>query len=184
MSQQTPIPQPARRPFLADVVGTTVSILKGLSVTFRALLAPKVTVNYPDPKDQDRDYWPRPGYRGDFALITDKERKRLRCTACMSCVRACPDKCIHIVGEGKGKDGKPTEFYIDLGLCMFCHLCVEACPFDALTMTPHFEQSVDDPRKLIRNLEELTYRGLEYDDVLRTQTAKAETTDAPAAPES
>jgi formate hydrogenlyase subunit 6/NADH:ubiquinone oxidoreductase subunit I len=50
---------------------------------------------------------------------------------------------------------------------MFCWMCVEACPFDALTMTPDYEQSVTDPRELIRTLEQLTARGLEFAEVQR-----------------
>jgi len=161
--------QPARTGLAADIVGTALSILKGLWVTLITFWRPKVTVQYPH-RDPAEDYKPRPGYRGDFALITDRETGQLRCTACMSCVRICPDKCIHIVGEGKGKERKPTEFYIDIGLCMFCHLCVEACPFDAITMTTDYEQSEYDPRALIRDLNTLTARGIEFEDVQRVQT--------------
>ena len=129
----------------------------------------KVTVRYPS-KDGTPNYQPRAGYRGDFALITDGETGELRCTACMSCVKACPDQCIHVVGEGKGKERKPVEFYLDVGLCMFCWLCVEACPFDALTMTTDYEQGEYDPRKLIRTLGELQERGREYAEVLVVDT--------------
>ncbi len=164
--------QPVREAPVADILGGALSILKGLWVTISVFFRPKSTVRYPF-EEREANYTPRPGYRGDFALITDKETGELRCTACMSCVKACPDACIHIVGEGKGKERKPVEFHIDVGLCMFCWMCVEACPFDALTMTPDYEQATDDPRKLIRNLATLRERGLEYDDVLRVQTAEA-----------
>jgi len=164
------LPQSKRTPLAADIIGGAASVLKGLWVTLITFFRPKVTERYPF-RDAERNYKPRPGYRGDFALITDRETGNLRCTACMSCAKVCPDKCIHIVAEGKGKERKPAEFYIDVGLCMFCWLCVEACPFDALTMTPDYEQAVDDPRKLVRDIEVLRTRGLEYEDVLRVQTA-------------
>jgi len=155
-----------------DIVMGAVSIWKGLAVTLANFLRKKATVNYPFP-DREDNYQPRPGYRGDFALLTDPETGRLRCTACMSCARVCPDGCIHIEGEGKGKDRKPVSFYIDLGLCMQCHLCVEACPFDALTMTPDYELADTDPRKLIRNLEALAERGDEYTEVQRVWAPSA-----------
>jgi formate hydrogenlyase subunit 6/NADH:ubiquinone oxidoreductase subunit I len=44
------------------------------------------------------------------------------------------------VGAGKGKDRHPVEFVIDHNLCMYCNLCVEWCPFDAISMwTGNFE---------------------------------------------
>lgn len=157
-----------KKPIAVDIVSAAVSILKGLRVTIVNFFRKKVTVNYPFP-DPDLDYKPRPGYRGDFALLTDKERGRLRCTACMSCVRACPDGCIHVEGEGKGKDRVAVRFTIDVGLCMFCHLCVEACPFEALTMTPDYKQAESDPRRLIRTIEDLRRRGVEFDEVQRVK---------------
>lgn len=167
--------QPARVSIVADILGGALSVLKGLWVTITNFFRKKATVNYPFP-NPERNYKPRPGYRGDFALITDRERGRLRCTACGSCAKVCPDRCIHIVGEGKGKDRVPSEFYIDLGLCMFCHLCVEVCPFSALTMTPDYEQAAPDPKMLIRTLEDLRRRGEPYDEPLRVQTVAPGTT--------
>jgi NADH-quinone oxidoreductase subunit I len=65
---------------------------------------------------------------------------KLKCTACDACAKACPTRCIALVGAGKGKDRHPVEFVIDHNLCMYCNLCVEACPFDAITMwTGNFE---------------------------------------------
>jgi NADH-quinone oxidoreductase subunit I len=33
------------------------------------------------------------------------------------------------------------RFDIDYGLCMYCGICVEVCPFDALFWSPEFEYS-------------------------------------------
>ena len=73
-------------------------------------------------------------------LTIDLETGKLKCTSCDACAKICPTRCITIVGAGKGKERHPVEFVIDHNLCMYCNLCVEACPFDAITMwTGNFE---------------------------------------------
>ncbi|NLO72838.1 MAG: 4Fe-4S binding protein [candidate division WS1 bacterium] len=135
------------------------SILVGLYITGINLIRPGVCERYPR-RDHRPDYQPRPGYRGDFALLSDPERPGgLRCIACLQCQNICPDQCIHITPEGKGKDRHPVQFRIDTGLCQFCWLCVEVCPVAAITMTPDYETATDQPQKLIRDLDTLRERG-------------------------
>jgi NADH-quinone oxidoreductase subunit I len=75
-----------------------------------------------------------------------------RCTGCASCAKYCPLGIIEIVTvPGKidalqGESYKLEVFDIDIGRCMFCGLCVEACPYDALHMGTSFERA-----KFIRN---------------------------------
>lgn len=144
---------------LADILGGAVSVFKGHAITLRNWLRPKVTGQYPY-RDPAREWVPRPGYRGDFALIHDPERPGgLRCIACMACANVCPDKCIHIVGQGKGKERHPAAFDIDIGLCMYCWLCVEVCPVKAITLTPEYHNVAYTPEALIRDLSDLRKRG-------------------------
>ena len=150
------------------------SIAVGLWVTGLNFLRPTVCERYPR-RDGEPDWQPRPGYRGDFALLSDPERPGgLRCIACLQCQNVCPDKCIHITPEGTGKERHPSAFVIDAGLCQYCWLCVEICPVAAITMTPDYETATDSPRKLIRTLEGLRERGLEFTDVQRVETEGCE----------
>jgi NADH-quinone oxidoreductase subunit I len=65
----------------------------------------------------------------------------------MLCVRECPDWCIDI--DAHVETLPPDEehrrarsvnvldrFAIDWSLCMYCGVCVEVCPFDALHWSP------------------------------------------------
>ena len=44
---------------------------------------------------------------------------------------------------------------MDMTRCVFCGLCVEACPVDALGMTKEYEWAVYDKRSLKLNKEQL-----------------------------
>ncbi|NPV07864.1 MAG: 4Fe-4S binding protein [Anaerolineae bacterium] len=81
--------------------------------------------------------WPR--FRGVLVQLRDPETGQPRCTACMACERACPHGVISIVAEGRGRERKPKAYTYELGRCIFCRLCVEACRFDAIEMSQIYE---------------------------------------------
>src|SRR5215831_2899488 len=138
-------------------------MLTGLGVTFRTMTKPAVTVQYPHERED-----PAPRARGVIAL------KEENCTVCMLCARSCPDWCIYIEGHKEQRPprregGRPRSvslldrFDIDYALCMYCGICVEACPFDALFWSPEFEYAEYDITKLTHEkerLEEWTYKVL------------------------
>jgi NADH-quinone oxidoreductase subunit I len=129
-------------------------LAKGLAVTFttmvKTLVNPRkhlATVNYPKVKETLV-----PRARGVIAL--DQE------------ARSCPDWCIYIEGhkEEKAPD-KPggrvrvratlDRFDIDYALCMYCGICVEVCPFDALFWSPDYEYSETAMGRMLHDMDRL-----------------------------
>jgi NADH-quinone oxidoreductase subunit I len=83
-----------------------------------------------------------PRSRGVIGLLEEN------CTACMLCARECPDWCIYIEshkepvpGQAQGRPrvrNALDRFAIDYSLCMYCGICVEVCPYDALFWSPEY----------------------------------------------
>ncbi|MFB3737525.1 MAG: NADH-quinone oxidoreductase subunit I [Candidatus Velamenicoccus archaeovorus] len=129
-------------------------LLKGLGVTLKHMLRPAVTQQYPDVKP---DLPART--RGVIAL------KQANCTVCYKCSRECPDWCIYIdahkethppASGGRARSVKVLDrFDIDYALCMYCGICVEVCPFDALFWSPEFEYATYDIHDLLHDKEKL-----------------------------
>jgi NADH-quinone oxidoreductase subunit I len=130
-------------------------LLKGLSVTLKTMSKRSVTRQYPDVKPALP-----PRTRGVIALMEEN------CTVCMLCSRECPDWCIYI--DSHKEQVPPKEpgarartrnmldrFAIDFALCMYCGICIEVCPFDALFWSPEFEFSEYDIRELTHEKERL-----------------------------
>ncbi len=88
------------------------------------------------------------------------------CTVCMLCARECPDWCIYIdshkeevvvPGAARARQRNVLDkFDIDFSLCMYCGICIEVCPFDALHWTPEFEYSELDVLDLLHDKDRLS----------------------------
>jgi NADH-quinone oxidoreductase chain I len=115
--------------YFRDIVLGFNSILVSMAVTLHHLFTPAITVQYPD----QRRRMPLRALNKHILTI-DLNTGKLKCTACDACAKICPTRCIEINATGKGKQRYPDKFWIDHNLCMYCNLCVEVCPFDAITM--------------------------------------------------
>jgi NADH-quinone oxidoreductase subunit I len=125
-----------------------VGLVKGLAVTLSTMTRRSVTQQYPD---VEPDLPPRS--RGVIALVEEN------CTVCMLCARECPDWCIYIdshketvevPGAARARQRNVLDrFAIDFSLCMYCGICIEACPFDALYWSPEFEYAEYDIRDMM-----------------------------------
>jgi NADH-quinone oxidoreductase subunit I len=125
-------------------------LVQGLGVTLKTMTRRSTTRQYPD---VEPDLPPRS--RGVIALLEEN------CTVCMLCARECPDWCIYIdshkeevivPGAARARQRNVLDrFDIDFSLCMYCGICIEVCPFDALHWTPEFEYAETDVLDLLHD---------------------------------
>jgi len=151
-------------------------LLKGLAVTIKHLGRRPTTQMYPHERP---DLAPRT--RGVIALMDEN------CTVCMLCARECPDWCIYIDSHkesvpsaqegGRARTRNALDrFAIDFSLCMYCGICVEVCPFDALWWSPEFEYSEYSIDKLLHEMGRLR----EWADTVPAPPMLDDGSDAPA----
>lgn len=139
--------------YFSNLGSGIASLVKGMQVTGKEFITPKITEQYPDNRDNlpvaDR-------FRAVLTLKYDDEGNH-KCIACGTCERVCPNGTITLdtkmVETWDGKKKKKLDKYIyDLGSCTFCQLCVTNCPTDALEFSNDFEQAVFTRGKLVKQL--------------------------------
>lgn len=129
------------------------SLIKGMEVTGKELVTPKVTEQYPENratlKIPER-------FRATLQFAYDEEGNH-KCIACKSCERNCPNGTIQVITKmvdlPNGKKKMKLDKYIyDLGSCTFCDLCVLTCPTHAIEFSNDFEQAVFNRQALVKQL--------------------------------
>ncbi len=135
------------------------SLVKGMEVTGKELVTPKVTECYPE----NRATLNIPErFRAELTLKYDSEGRH-KCIGCGICQMNCPNGTITLqtkmveLPDGK-KKRKLDRYLYDLGSCTFCMLCVTTCPQNALEFSNDFEQAVFTRDSLVKQLNYLPER--------------------------
>jgi formate hydrogenlyase subunit 6/NADH:ubiquinone oxidoreductase subunit I len=130
-----------------------------------------------------------PRFRGAVGMLPHPETGREKCVGCGLCPQICPNDCITIgVIEDERPEAEhfdewhPFEHYYMKGLdpleprakkmtyyyeinelrCLFCGLCVEVCPVEAIIMSHHFEMATDNRGETIYDKHKLLNLGKMY----------------------
>jgi NADH-quinone oxidoreductase subunit I len=121
-------------------------------LTLKHVMRPPITVNYPE---QQREV----PARARTNLLWFEER----CTGCSTCAQACPDGCI-LVQTSPREDGtfNIDRYEIDFRICMYCGLCTEACPYQAIQAGGRYDDAAYVFEDMYRDRDALTREAHEY----------------------
>jgi NADH-quinone oxidoreductase subunit I len=137
-----------------------IGLVKGLKTTLRAFFSKPVTLVYPYRKVKIAD-------RGQglirLRMVQLEPEKVYRCTACGICEKNCPQHCITVVKKEGEK--QPEIYTVNYGLCMFCRICIDVCPFNALQQTQEHEFIGGSRQDFIRDKEELQMKTVYIEEI-------------------
>jgi NADH-quinone oxidoreductase subunit I len=131
-----------------------VGFVKGLKTTLRAFFSKPVTLVYPYRKIEIAD-------RGQGLIrirMTQLDPPVYKCTGCRICETNCPQHCITVVKKEGEK--QPEIYTVNYGLCMFCRICIDVCPFNALQQTQEHEFIGESRQDFIRAKEDLMMKDI------------------------
>ena len=127
-------------------------IAEGLRTTWRHLVRPKTTLEYPE----QRPAVPA-GYRGVPTLVKDPNGRE-KCVSCQLCEFVCPPKAIRITPGEIAPDATnahvekaPQEFEINMLRCIYCGLCQEVCPEEAIWLQSQYSMTGTSRETMVNN---------------------------------
>jgi NADH-quinone oxidoreductase subunit I len=139
----------AERTYIPQIIG-------GLKTTFKHLLKPTVTLQYPEQRPEISK-----NYRGVPTLVKDPNGRE-KCVSCQLCEFVCPPKAIRITPGEIDADAPnahvekgPKAFDIDMLRCIYCGLCQEVCPEEAIWLQNQFSMSGYTRAEMVNNKEKL-----------------------------
>ena len=125
--------------------------LKGMVLTFKHMLQPKVTMQYPEEKSTADERGATLSRRAGAARTgcSPTSRGASKCVACGLCPQICPANCIKLVpGEDEEGNRYPLIYEIDEFRCIFCGYCQEVCPEEAIHVGRALRELGVQPRPL------------------------------------
>ena len=151
----------SNKSYFGGIADGLKTLATGMKVTMKEYFTPKSTEQYPENRKTTLHVAKR--HRGRLVMLRD-ENGAVKCTACTLCEKTCPNGTIKITSqmvtteEGK-KKRQLVDYQYDLGDCMFCQLCVNACNFGAIEFTTDFENSTFSRDALVLHLDKEENKG-------------------------
>jgi len=140
--------------YIKKIVVGIWNLMLGMKITWINLFRKKITEQYPENRDTQVMF---ERFRGLLTMPHNANNEH-KCTACGICQMNCPNGTIQVISktetdEATGKSKKVLDQYLyNLGSCIFCDLCVQTCPSDAIAWSQKFEHSVFRREILLKQL--------------------------------
>jgi NADH-quinone oxidoreductase subunit I len=127
-----------KRRGIAGALGAMGSLVRGVGVTARTLVEPKVTEMYPHTEPQLSE-----AYASCIQFVRFDEIDSHDCIACDKCAKICPSDCIVVEATKLPgmKKQRALVFDVDYSLCSLCGLCIDVCPTLTLEWSKDFDRA-------------------------------------------